>query len=71
MKYDKRIMFLCLTIMFVYTVCSKHKHTFVDADCNNPANCSECRETTDEALGHTSVIGVFYRQIKTYLYLAR
>lgn len=61
MKYNKRIMFLCLTIMFVFTACSKHKHTFVDADCNNLAICSECRETTDEALGHTSVIGVCSR----------
>ena len=61
MKYNKRIMFLYLTIMFVFTACSKHQHTFVDADCNNPAICSECREITGEALGHTSAIGVCSR----------
>ena len=33
-------------------------HTYGDADCNNPATCSECGMTTGEALGHNYVAGV-------------
>ncbi len=55
------IPFVYVLIATLLSACGTHQHTFVDADCNNPAICSECMETTGEALGHTSAIGVCSR----------
>lgn len=43
---------LLLICVLLLTGCG-HKHKWVDADCVNPATCSECGQTNGEPLGHS------------------
>lgn len=60
----KLILCACLTALAtcrVLTAYAEHQHTYSEANCKNAAVCSECGETIQEALGHTSSVGVCLR----------
>lgn len=57
----KKIFATLVLINLCLTACTAHEHSFSEADCIHPATCTECGETTGEALGHTSSVGVCSR----------
>lgn len=52
----KKLICLCIALFFLALCgCSEekvHTHTWIAADCENPATCAECGETEGSALGH-------------------
>lgn len=48
----------CVVLLTGLSACSRHEHSYAEADCVNPAVCSKCGETLGDALGHTTIVGV-------------
>ena len=59
------VVFQIVLMTILLSACGMHNHQYMDATCEKPAICSECKETMGDALGHTSTVGICSRCGKT------
>ena len=59
----RKIIYCTATCLLICSLaaCGEHHHVYTNADCTSDTVCSECGDIVEEALGHTTEIGVCLR----------